>query len=136
MPEEPPSLDELYEPDVLARIDAVLAEGHAGEDIEIEAMSPERRYFERGPVTSNGKVAEWARTSTIGALMMGYTRAIEEIFTADPEIAEFAEDPGSAARDDRPVRLLYVPDAPKASKAFVRPWLFARRAAAHDDTLS
>jgi len=128
VPEEPPPFEALYEPDVLARIDALLGEDgdSVGEDLAPGEPSGVEPLPDHGPVSPNGKIAEWARQSMLGGLMLGYANAIEQLFKADPETVEYAEDPGDAQRDDRPVRVVLVPDAPKQSKAFVRPWLFGQ----------
>ncbi len=123
MPEEPPPLEELYEPDILARIDSVIAGTEQAPDDPAIGDGP----WGHGPVSVNGKVAEWARQSAVGAFLYGAGKAIEDVLRNDVEIAEYAEDPGSAAGDDRPVRLVFVPGAPHLSKAFVRPWLLGRR---------
>lgn len=127
LPDEPPRFEDLYEPDVLARIDAILGEGPANPIADDHAELDEAPPGDHGPVSVNGKMAEWARHSSVGAMLAGTGRAIEELLRNEVEIVQHAEDPGSAADDDRPVRLVLVPGAPKASKAFVRPWLLARR---------
>lgn len=156
-PDDPPPFEDLYDPDVLARIDAVLAEaagdrstiGHsddddesgeliqvdfdpdAGPDPDAEPIAADVPHegtsgASRAPVSIDGKLAQWARGTIAGAFLYGTGRAIEDLFKADPEIAEIQEDPGFGTEDTRPVRLVLVPGAPKQSKAFVRPWLFAR----------
>jgi hypothetical protein len=135
VPEEPPPLEELYEPDVLARIDAVLAhhgvrdadaffaDGSVDGPVEGEPDVPQ----ERGPVSIEGKVAEWAAHSAVGGMLRGVGKAVEDLLRNEIEIVQEVHDESAAGADHRPVRVVLVPDAPKASKAFVRPWLFARR---------
>ena len=97
----PPELDELYDDDTIAALDRA---GHP---------APHPR--------AGGVRGQAAAGALVAALALGMQEAFEPRRSEEVVVEVDATDLSDA---DQPVRLVYVPHAPKATRAFVRPWLF------------
>lgn len=96
--EAPPAFDDLYEPDVLAAIDAGA------------------RAVEGPPVTP---VASWRRRSAMGAVLTGLALGLKEVFEPDDEAQIVVEVDDEGLPSDLPVRLFLDPDSPAGSLCIV-----------------
>ncbi len=92
-----PSLDELYDPDVLAALD-------------------------RSRETTPPRAGRSAAAALTAALLAGVASALEDC-APEPAIVEFEPDRRRARPE--PVTVHLVPGVPRASVAVVRPWLLA-----------
>ena len=96
-----PDLEDLYDDETLAALD---------------------RGGHRSPPAPRGRVR---RQAAAGALVTGLALGLQEVFDPpadDPVVIEV--DLSSGDGGDRPVSVVLVPRAPRASRAVVRPWLF------------
>jgi hypothetical protein len=96
-----PELEDLYDEATLAALD---------------------RRSRQGAVPASGALR---RRAAAGALVTGLALGMQQTFEEagdDPVVIEvdLSTDDGR----DRPVSVVLVPQAPRASRAFVRPWLF------------
>lgn len=69
------------------------------------------------------KVVQWSRRAATGVVLSGIAGGLQRVFEPDERPGIVMEVPAPAPDDMRPVRLVFVPGDPKASIAFVRPWL-------------
>lgn len=69
------------------------------------------------------KLVQWSRSAATGVVLSGIAGGLQRVFEPDERPAIVMEVPAPAPDDLRPVRLVFVPGDPKASIAFVRPWL-------------
>jgi hypothetical protein len=111
-----PALEELYDPDVLARIEGVPAPGPAGgQDEAVE---------EAGPSVGGSLPRRWGTGGAMLAAAMFGLGDVLEPDKARQHVIEFV--PDALPADDQPVTYLHVPGAPRASRIVVRPWLLDR----------
>jgi hypothetical protein len=119
-PHRAPDLEEVYDPDVLARIDRVLAAGPAGDgDGAGEDGHAEAPVIPRYPVAR--------RLGLGGAVLAGAMLGVAEVL--EPERARqhvIEHVPDQLPADDQPVSYHHVPGHPRASRIVVRPWLYDR----------
>jgi len=129
-----PALEELYDEDILARIDAVTGRaaytpaGHDGADGG-DADGAEEE--DASPVTPRYPVAR--RLGVGGAMLAGSMLGLGEVLEPDrarQHIIDFV--PDTPNEDEQLVTFHLVPGDPRASRLVIRPWLldaFRRRAA-------
>lgn len=109
----PPSEDEFYDDETLARLDAWQPANTSDADGD----------------ASMSRLARWSRETTFGAAIRGSALGLQEILRPEPEppIVIDVDEAGEAY--DPPVRLYFDPASPSRSVAIVRPWLATRRPA-------
>jgi hypothetical protein len=115
---EPPALEDLYDEDILARIDRVLAPAAPVGEAETPVDEPP-------PVVPRYPVAR--RMGVSGAMLAGSMAGLGEVLEperARQHVIEFA--PDKPDEHDQLVTFHYVPGDPKASRIVVRPWLLER----------
>lgn len=96
---DPPGFEEIYEPEVLAAIEA----------------GPTPRSDE--PVT---RVAQWRRRSALGAVMAGFALGLQEVFDPEDERSIVIEVDDDGLPTDLPFDLFLDPDSPAGSLCIVR----------------
>jgi hypothetical protein len=69
------------------------------------------------------KVVQWSRRAATGVVLSGIAGGLQRVFEPDERPGVVMEVPAPSPDELRPVRLVFVPGDPKASIAFVRPWL-------------
>jgi hypothetical protein len=69
------------------------------------------------------KMVQWSRRAATGVVLSGIAGGLQRVFEPDERPGVVMEVPAPSPDELRPVRLVFVPGDPKASIAFVRPWL-------------
>lgn len=92
-----PAFDELYEPEVLAAIEA-------------GPSTP------REPVT---RVSQWRRRSALGAVLTGMALGLQEVFDPEEDRPIVIEVDDDGQTGDLPIQLYLDPDSPSGSLCIV-----------------
>jgi hypothetical protein len=133
---KPPPLDQIYDEDILARIDRVTGEASADlsrEDPPVDpAGDPPASDTPAGAVvtgnpTPRGPYPVARRFGISGAMLAGAMLGVGEVLEperARQHIIEFV--PDQLDEDEQLVTFHYVPGDPQASRIVIRPWLLER----------